>query len=321
MTFNSVVKPNIGDATKKELFDGMIDNQDSFDTDITSLQAGAGRIFVFNAIFKKPTESSTGQIIYSWLTLAEFQARYGAKWILGDGTGISGSELNSLRSFAGNNIPDVRGRFPRNKLNGKTLTGVTEQDLGAIQDDEILAHDHGLQFSDTLGLGGTLRDAYVNGNQSGIAVTRTNVAGTNLLIDIDGAEQRLTTLSEGPGGETRVKEFTANSFIRTDEDSFDKLDLFKAPIGFNIVTAEATTLIAGTAGTLDVDVKVGSSLASLSTIFSQRPTVAFGAGNFATSTNAVLSTTAISAGDWISLDLQSFQDGQTDFHFALFGEI
>lgn len=64
---------------------------------------------------------------------------------------------------------------------------------------------------------------------------------------------------------------------------------------------------AGSAGTMDVDVQLSHSGGSFATIFSARPTVAFGAGNFAISSNGVLSTTALVAGDVLRLDINTVQ--------------
>jgi hypothetical protein len=75
---------------------------------------------------------------------------------------------------------------------------------------------------------------------------------------------------------------------------------------------------AGASGTVDIDVqKSAAGGGAFSSIFSTRPTVAFGAGNYALSSNAVLSTTALVAGDILRLDIQTVQTGNTEFHVYL----
>lgn len=81
----------------------------------------------------------------------------------------------------------------------------------------------------------------------------------------------------------------------------------------NITLTAARLLvpIAGTAGTWDLDVQMKRGAGAFSSIFSTRPSVAFGVGDFAVSSNAVLSTMALLVGDILRLDIQAAQtDGE-----------
>ena len=66
MAYSAVSKPAVGDAAKKELFDGLIDNQADFQSRITTLEGSAGKIIVFDSdIFQGPQASTlTGIIFY-----------------------------------------------------------------------------------------------------------------------------------------------------------------------------------------------------------------------------------------------------------------
>lgn len=71
--------------------------------------------------------------------------------------------------------------------------------------------------------------------------------------------------------------------------------------------------VAGSAGTVDVDIQYKRGAAAFASIFSTRPTVAFGAGDYAISTNGVLSVTDLLAGDILRLDIQGAQTDCEEF--------
>lgn len=90
-------------------------------------------------------------------------------------------------------------------------------------------------------------------------------------------------------------------------------------IAFNITLTGARILVvdAGTAGTLDCDVKYKRGAGAWTSIFSTRPTVIYSAGNYALSTNAVISTAALLAADLLRLDIITGQEGNTQFSMNL----
>lgn len=93
--------------------------------------------------------------------------------------------------------------------------------------------------------------------------------------------------------------------------------LLKTTINFNMVVVGARLIIdgAGTSGTTEVDVKYSRSGGSYTSIFDTLPSVAFGEGNDAISSNAVLDATDknLQAGDIIRLDITSTQVGGNSF--------
>ena len=79
----------------------------------------------------------------------------------------------------------------------------------------------------------------------------------------------------------------------------------------NITLTGARLLVpvAGSAGTWDFDIQYKRGGAAFASIFSTRPSVAFGAGDYAVSSNAVISVTSLLVGDILRFDVQG---GQTD---------
>ena len=95
-------------------------------------------------------------------------------------------------------------------------------------------------------------------------------------------------------------------------------------VEYNLTLTAAKLYVAdiGSSGTLDVDIKKSSAGGgAFATIFSTRPTVAVAAGAHAVSTNAVLSTVALVAGDILRLDVITPQTDCEDFQVYLTYEI
>jgi hypothetical protein len=61
----------------------------------------------------------------------------------------------------------------------------------------------------------------------------------------------------------------------------------------------------GTSGTTEVDLQLKSGGGAFASVFSTKPSVAAGSGDFTTSSNAVFSTTDVDAGDILRMDLTS----------------
>lgn len=159
-------------------------------------------------------------------------------------------------------------------------------------------------------------------NTTGLTVNSAATGGTidnnTTGISVDNGS---VTVNNSGNDETRPKTITVNAFIKINDSSHVMVKLFKSPFAFNLTGAVLNNLVAGSAGTLQIDVLKGSSPDSLSTIFSTNPSINYSAGNYANSSNVVFSTTTISAGDWIALTVESFQTNQNKFHFSLTGEV
>lgn len=98
------------------------------------------------------------------------------------------------------------------------------------------------------------------------------------------------------------------------------LDVFTAPFAFTITDAQIIQYDAGTAGTFEIDVKVGSSFGSTSTIFSTRPSLAFGDAEDTYSSNQVISSGSVSENDFIELVLKNIQTAQGTVGIYVIGE-
>ena len=106
--------------------------------------------------------------------------------------------------------------------------------------------------------------------------------------NLDDHESRISTLA---ASNARVEVFTFEILnlqqISDATGDVNRISLFRAPVDFNITNVQIYVLhggpnidVAPTAGTLEVDVKKGASLGSLSTIFNVRPSVTtFGDGD------------------------------------------
>lgn len=109
--------------------------------------------------------------------------------------------------------------------------------------------------------------------------------------------------------------------LHTVLSGIDQVSLYKAETDFVLTSAKVVVLVAGTAGTLEIDVKKSSTIGgTFTSIFSTRPSLSFSAGSNVESSNAVFSTTTVSAGDYLRLDVTSIQTAQKRFFIHVFGE-
>lgn len=84
-----------------------------------------------------------------------------------------------------------------------------------------------------------------------------------------------------------------------------------------LVSGRIFVFVAGASGTVEIDVQYKRGGASFTSIFSVRPSVAFGAGDYALSSNGVLSVTDLDAGDILRLDLVTSQTDLEEFDVYL----
>lgn len=74
---------------------------------------------------------------------------------------------------------------------------------------------------------------------------------------------------------------------------------------------------AGASGTIEVDVQYKRGASAFASIFSTKPTLAYSAGDYSISTNAVISVTDLNAGDILRLDVNTAQVGCEEFDVYL----
>ena len=291
----------VGKSTKREIFTGLNSNQADHETRVSSLETGAAKVIVFDEVIELD-RARAGEVKFSFLTEAQFQAKYGVDWVLIDGGSIAGTDLASLY---GATLPDATttGRFPR--ILGGALS------IGDLQANQNLAHTHNLDDSNGIAL-------YTQPGGGGGG--SENVLDTNPAVDPGAGTVILTTETNG-GTEARPDSLVLNAFTRKNDYEIDQAKLFKAPFAFNFTSAIVTTLVAGASGTLENDVKIGATLGSLSTVFSTKPSVAQASGANASSSNAVFNSNAVAASDWIQIDITALQVNQHRYHLLILGEL
>jgi hypothetical protein len=137
---------------------------------------------------------TVGQIISSTLTEAQFQAINGTSWVLMDGRSVVGSAYATVTGFTA--VPDARGMVLRGRNNGRA-DGKENPDgeigLGAYQADEIRAHSHTVETSQT---------------QEGVG---RFTGGSSLN------EPSILSTNNFGGNETRMKNITVNHFIKIND--------------------------------------------------------------------------------------------------------
>lgn len=325
----------VGKATIKNLWQTTKDNLDDHETRVTSLEAGANKILVFDQVVDIEL-LRVGEIRHSVLSEALFRDKYGPEWNLLGGQSLAGTELGSIIATA----PDARGRFLRSKDNG--AGNDSERAIGNFQADQNIFHTHNfrgfvntnngtgstgtkerLQALDTLQEGGSWTgDDPTDDLAKPWADHLFSAATGNRALRME--EQYgdiFRSMTGNNGTEARVKNVTVNIFVKEEDAHFTHVGLFRAPSGFSLVSGRISNLEAGTSGTLSVNMFKGSSLGSMSTLLNSDITIASSAGSFATSSEASFASTAISQNDFIRFDIIGLQTRQTRFHVSLYGEV
>jgi len=201
-------------GVKSNIFIGEVDNLSAISED-TWFKIGAA----INFINENATEQ-IGDVKISMLTLAQFQAKRNATWVLQDGQDVTGSGYHALTGKS--SVPDQRGRFPRMQDNGAgvdpdaTLLGNNQADAT-----RVFAHDHFIANTNTA-------DADNNdpllGEVDGTYLTREGIdSSTNPSRDYElmGSETVPTVGKTAPstasGDETRPVATALNFFIKIND--------------------------------------------------------------------------------------------------------
>jgi len=139
--------------------------------------------------------------------------------------------------------------------------------------------------------------------------------------DLDG---RTASLEASASRIVVLQDIVVNSGQYSSSATIEELVLFVAPSDFNLITAEVTVFEDSASGTLEIDLLRSTTgfAGAFSTVFSTKPSVAAGSGNDTTSVNTVFSTTAISEGDILRVDITSLMTSpsQRRFFINILGE-
>jgi len=295
MAYNSLNSTDleVGKPLKTDILTTIRDNEDDLNSRTSGLEVTAAKVIVFNEVVDLASYR-TGDVKWSFLSTTQFQAKYGLSWVKIDGSSISGTDLAALY---GSTLPDFRNRFPR-------ITDESTRAIGSTEANQNLAHTHVQNVN-----GVTQYDLAGSGTQlPGIISSTTTWRGT------------ATSTSSSGSSEARPDSGVLSAFVRKEDIATSKIRRWKAPSAFTLTSAICSSIVAGSAGTLDVDIKKGADRSSLSTIFSTRPSVGYAAGDDADSSNAIFADTTVALGDWLQIEIQGMQTGQSDFHFYLVGE-
>lgn len=131
---------------------------------------------------------------------------------------------------------------------------------------------------------------------------------TKVKTDFDDHETRIVSLEGGSAVVYRPLEFIVSGpygqYV-----PFNNTGVIRLNFNINILAGRLLIHTAGSSGTTEIDFKYKSGAGAWTTIFSTKPSVAQSSGDYAVSTNGVLSVTALSAGDLLRMDITTTQAG------------
>lgn len=140
--------------------------------------------------------------------------------------------------------------------------------------------------------------------------------GTKIKDNFDDLDSRLSDLEVG----WRKIQFYVDSRWLTLSAAtgilFDRL-----PVDATVTDAHIVLLDTGTSGTLEVDLQYKRGAAAFASIFSTRPSLTSSAAQFDLSTNQVIGTSALQAGDIIRFDVVTAMTGNDSYLVELFYDL
>lgn len=284
-----------GKPTTTSLMNKVRNNLDDLDSRVASL---GGNFIIWNELMNYKSLPQ-GSMLWSFETEANFKALFGDEWELVDsGTADWTDEDGNTIS-----VQDASDRYLINKGSGAEALRSQIASKTKLPDTSFTvgSHSHGLP----IGSG--------SGSTSGLT-SSSSYGSTAESLSTGGSG---ATVTGGGDSVNRPNSVVANLFIKTQEETSTRRLVFRASSAMTLNTAKVTQTIAGQTGTLEIDLLKGSSLGSLTTVFSTKPSVLYSAGNYTTSSNAVFSTTAVSVNDWLVLEIVSLQDTRSEFHLQI----
>lgn len=164
--------------------------------------------------------------------------------------------------------------------------------------------------------------AFTAFTSSQIEVGKANRAElwTKVKDNFDDLDTRMTAVE---GSTTKIIIFNAdivNLGQYAGVGSTGIIGSFRAPQDLNITQARFRVVAAGTSGTTQMDVTVGASDASDVSIFSTKPSAAFGDGDNFDTTNQVISNGAVDEGEFVYFLFDTIQVGMGKIHIEVIGE-
>lgn len=129
-----------------------------------------------------------------------------------------------------------------------------------------------------------------------------------IRLDLDDHESRLLTV-EGATNAFLSIDFLVNGIYGPIGAQNNIAGYIRIPFNLTIISGRLLIDKAGSAGTTEIDILFKRGIGVFTSLFTTRPSVAFGAGNIALSTNGVLDLTKVDllAGDILRCDLTASQ--------------
>lgn len=133
---------------------------------------------------------------------------------------------------------------------------------------------------------------------------------TKTKDNFDDHESRITVL------ESAILSAAPIRFGVTNYNDFlpaTQVDVERIPYNLQILSARILVIDAGTSGTLQVDLEYKRGANPWTSIFSSLPSVPFSDGDYALSSNGIVSVTDLLLGDLLRLNINSGQAGNVQF--------
>lgn len=179
-----------------------------------------------------------------------------------------------------------------------------EEEARALADNSLEGRLDVLEGSGAGSVAKAQSDAQLFASNEVASEAQTRLAADNAL------DSRVTTLENEKDQEPLefwvLGDYTVGGAVQ------NSVMIERLPYEVNVISAALLLNIAGTSGTLRVDVKRSSDGITWTSIFSTKPSVASSAGNYAQATNQNLVSPSINipAGNLLRLDIESVQGGQ-----------
>jgi len=142
--------------------------------------------------------------------------------------------------------------------------------------------------------------------ESGDAVTQD--LWNTVRLNFDDHESRITSL-EGGSAVAYVPIFFPVEGPYAGQAPLDQLGFWRVPFNITVLAGRLWVLKAGSGGTTEIDLLFKRGAAAFTSIFSSKPGIIFSAGDLQVSSNGVLSTSSLLAGDFVRMDLTAAQTG------------
>jgi len=160
--------------------------------------------------------SQIGDVMFSYLTEAQFQSLRNTTWVLCNGQSVVGSDYET---FTGNSsVPNASGRFPRVKDNGASVDPQGDSSLGSTRTDIFKSHVHQEQYPSTVSDQKVANPAQLSSDLTieGSGPLTYSMGASSFYHNPSGTLSPLNTVATG-SSETAPKTIVMNQFIKINQ--------------------------------------------------------------------------------------------------------